>query len=414
MLFKIIKKSFLNQKKAMALMIVSVAVGTALAASLINISLAINGKVSKELRSFGANILVEPKIEGLADISGQKRFLRQVDVVRAKTIFWRNNILGIAPFLDAKVEIKVRDIAEQVDVAGMWYEKQLPLPGDKEKFLTGTNTVFPWWHIDGEWPVSSGRVAVGSGLSQRLGINKGDAIQLDDKDFIISGIFETGGEMDRSIVMDLQSLQEFKVMHGKISRVFISAITKPMDDFAYRDPESMSQVEYEKWYCTGYVTTIASQLEEVFEGSTAKPVWKVASAEGRVLGRLNLLIYLLTFIVLIAAALSVSTTMIMSLLRRVQEIGLMKAIGADNHKILMIFLFEGVMIGLVGGFFGYLLSLFLTEYIGIMVFSTAFEQGPMLFPLAIGSALLISVVGTVLPVRKALLISPGVVLKGAE
>ena len=78
MLLKIIRKSFLNQKKAMALMIVSVAVGTALAASLINISLEIGGKVSKELRTFGANILIEPKVEGLADISGQKRYLREL------------------------------------------------------------------------------------------------------------------------------------------------------------------------------------------------------------------------------------------------------------------------------------------------------------------------------------------------
>ncbi|MEF9437506.1 MAG: hypothetical protein L0922_01680 [Candidatus Mariimomonas ferrooxydans] len=98
MLFQIIKRSFLNQKKAMALMIASVAVGTALAASLIIISLEIGGKVSRELRAFGANILIEPKIEGLAYISGQKRHLRQEDVIRAKTIFWRHNILGIAPF----------------------------------------------------------------------------------------------------------------------------------------------------------------------------------------------------------------------------------------------------------------------------------------------------------------------------
>jgi putative ABC transport system permease protein len=82
MLFRLLKKSFLNQKKSMVMMFVSVAVGTALAASLITISLDISAKVSKELRSFGANIIVEPKIEGLADISGQKRYLQQQDIDR--------------------------------------------------------------------------------------------------------------------------------------------------------------------------------------------------------------------------------------------------------------------------------------------------------------------------------------------
>jgi putative ABC transport system permease protein len=413
-LLKIIQRSFVNQKKSMALMVVSVAVGTALAASLINISLQIGGKVSKELRSFGANIRIEAKVEGLADISGQKRYLRQEDIIRAKTIFWRNNILGLSPFLDAKAEVKIGERTEKVNVAGMWYEKKLPLPGENKEFLVGTGTVFPWWHIDGEWPVSSGIVAVGSSLSRMLGITKGDRLRLDGREFIVSGIFETGGDEDSLILMDLQSLQELKNMHGKVSSVMVSALTKPMDDFAYKDPESMSQIEYEKWYCTGYVTTIASQLEEVFEGSTVKPVWRIADTEGRVLGRLNLLIYLLSFIVLIAAALGVSATMIMSLLRRVQEIGLMKAVGADSRKILTIFLSEGVMVGLIGGLFGYLFSAALTGYIGVMVFDAAFEQGAMLFPLAICSAVFISVAGTVLPVRKALRIKPGVILKGAE
>lgn len=414
MLLNIITRSFLNQKKAMALMIVSVAVGTALIASLINISLEIEGKVSKELRSFGANILIEPKIEGLADISGQKRYLRQEDIIKAKTIFWRNNILGMAPFLDAKAEVKIGERIEQVDVAGMWYEKQLPLPGEKKKFLAGTNTVFPWWHINGEWPVSTGTVAAGSGLSERFRIKKGDALQVDGRDFIVSGIFETGGGEESWLLMDLRSLQELKNMDGKVSRVFISALTKPMDDFAYRDPDSMNQTEYEKWYCTGYVTTIASQLEEVFAGSTAKPVWKVAGTEGRVLGKLNLLIYILSFIILIAAALSVSTTMIMSLLRRVEEIGLMKAVGADSTKILIIFLSEGLIIGLIGGVFGYLLSTAAVEFIGSTVFNSGFEQRAELFLLAVGSAVLISIIGTVIPVRRALKIRPGIALKGAE
>jgi putative ABC transport system permease protein len=143
-LLKIIQRSFVNQKKSMALMVVSVAVGTALAASLINISLQIGGKVSKELRSFGANIRIEAKVEGLADISGQKRYLRQEDIIRAKTIFWRNNILGLSPFLDAKAEVKIGERTEKVNVAGMWYEKKLPLPGENKEFLVGTGTVFPW------------------------------------------------------------------------------------------------------------------------------------------------------------------------------------------------------------------------------------------------------------------------------
>ena len=414
MLLNIITRSFINQKKSMALMVVSVAVGTALAASLISISLEISGKVSRELRSFGANILVEPKVEGLADLSGQKRFLRENEITSAKTIFWRNNILGIAPFLDTKAELDTGSDNERLNVSGVWHSKELPLPGDAGTFQAGTDTVFTWWQVDGKWPATPNAAAAGSALAVRLGIKKGDTITLDGKDFVVSGIFETGGDEDDRILMDLRALQKLKGLNGKVSRVFVSSITKPMDEFAYRDPEGMTQVEYEKWYCTGYVTTISAQLEEVFTGSTAKPVWNIAQTEGRLLGKLDIMIYLLTFIVLISAALGVSAAMIMSLLRRVQEIGLMKALGADNHKILIIFISEGVLVGVIGGLMGYILSIFLTKYIGTAVFSSGFERQDILLPFSIGSAVVISVAGTLLPLNKALRIKPGVVLKGAE
>ena len=212
----------------------------------------------------------------------------------------------------------------------------------------------------------------------------------------------------------METVQLNKGLTGNISSVLVSALTKPMDEFAQKNPETMGQVEYEKWYCTGYVTSISRQLEEVFRGSNARPVWRIAETEGRVLKKLTLLIYFLSIIVLAAAALGVSTTMIMSLLRRTDEIGLMKAIGADSGKIITIFLSEGIMIGFIGGLLGYMLSIATAEYIGVKVFGTGFAPRAMLLPAATGSAVLISVIGTILPIRRALNVKPAVVLKGSE
>jgi putative ABC transport system permease protein len=414
MLINIIKRSFLNQKRAMALMVISVAVGTAMAASLITISLEISEKVSRELRAFGANILVEPKVEGLADISGQKRYLRQEDVIKTKTIFWRHNIVGVSPILNAEVSAEVNSKHQRIDAVGLWYSRELPLPGEKKTFTAGVSSVSPWWNVDGEWPDKDRRVMLGISLSEGLGISKGDRIFLDKEEFLVAGIIETGGAEDDQAFMMLESLQDLMGLEGKISRVMVSAMTTPMDDFAYKDPETMTKVEYEKWYCTGYVTSIAKQLEEVFQGSRAKPIWQVAESEGKILGRLRLLIYFLSSVALIASALGVSTTMIMSLLRRTEELGLMKAIGADSSRIISIFLSEGAVIGLIGGFIGYLLSIAVAEYIGIKVFDTGFEQKGLLFPVSIGSAIIISITGIILPIKKALGIKPGIVLKGAE
>jgi putative ABC transport system permease protein len=413
MLFHFIRKSFVNQKKALVLMLASVSVGTAMAASLITISFEIEGKVSKELRAFGANIVIDPKIEGLADISGRKRYLRQEDIIKAKTIFWRHNIIGIVPFLRTKAETTFNNTVKEIDIIGTWHDRELILPGEEKIFSAGVKSVSPWWNLNGRWPDSEGEAMIGTSLASRNGISTEDTVFIEGQPFTITGILETGGIEDTWIIMELENLQKIKAMNGKVSQVVVSALTKPMDEFAYRDPETMSQTEYEKWYCTAYVTSISKQLEEVFAGSKATPVWQIALSEGKILSRLKLLIYFLSFTALIASALGVSTTMVTSLLRRTEEIGLMKAVGADSRQIISIFLTEGITIGAVGGVIGYLMSIAVARYIGAVVFNAGFGQWGMLLPVALGSAVIIATTGSILPIKKALHIKPGVVLRGA-
>ncbi len=414
MLLNIIKNSFKNQKKPMILMISSVAVGTALAASLITLSFEITGKVSKELRAFGANIIVEPKIEGLADLSGQKRYLREEDILKVKTIFWRHNILGISPFLDTKASISNGSIEKETLLMGAWYRKELPMPGEKETFSAGIATVSPWWKMQGRWPEKDDEIILGTSLAAELDIAPGRQVTVGDSTYTVTGLIETGGPEDGQAFMQLESLQKIRNLDGLISRAYVSAMTKPMDDFAYKDPEKMTQSEYEKWYCTGYVTSIAKQVEEVFRGSSAKPIWRIAESEGKLLGKLEVLTYLICIITLLASALGVSTTMIMSLLRRTEEIGLMKALGATRNSIAGIFLAEGAVIGLMGGIIGYFMSLGISAYIGVHVFNTALHQRDFLLLIAVASAVFISLTGTILPVRNAARIKPAVVLKEAK
>jgi putative ABC transport system permease protein len=76
------------------------------------------------------------------------------------------------------------------------------------------------------------------------------------------------------------------------------------------------------------------------------------------------LIYLLIFggmtcvaaVALLVSALGIANTMLMSVLERTREIGVMKAVGADNRHLLCMFLIEGALIGFFGGVFGLLLA----------------------------------------------------------
>jgi len=147
---------------------------------------------------------------------------------------------------------------------GAWYRKELPLPGEKETFSAGIATVSPWWKIQGRWPEKDDEIILGTSLAAELQIVPGRQVTVGDSSYAVTGLIETGGPEDGQAFMRLESLQKLRNLDGLISRVYVSAMTKPMDDFAYKDPEKMTQSEYEKWYCTGYVTSIAKQVEEVF------------------------------------------------------------------------------------------------------------------------------------------------------
>jgi putative ABC transport system permease protein len=82
------------------------------------------------------------------------------------------------------------------------------------------------------------------------------------------------------------------------------------------------------------------------------------------LGTLSLFLEAIAAISLLVGAIGISNTMFTSVLEKTKEIGIMKAIGAKNRDILMIFLFKAAMLGLIGGIGGTLLGILLSISIG--------------------------------------------------
>jgi len=101
-----------------------------------------------------------------------------------------------------------------------------------------------------------------------------------------------------------------------------------------------------------------------------------------------------------------------TVMERRKEIGLMKAIGAENTKIASIFLVESTITGAAGGLLGYLLGNILAQYIARSVFSTPIPPALIVLPVTLGISLFITVLASALPVRRAIQIEPAIVLKG--
>ena len=81
---------------------------------------------------------------------------------------------------------------------------------------------------------------------------------------------------------------------GAVRRIYVSAVTKPEDAFARRDPKTMSPEMYDRWYCSPYAQSIAFQLQEAIPHSHAEQIRQVAQNEGTVLSRIQGLMLLIT------------------------------------------------------------------------------------------------------------------------
>ncbi len=403
----------LNEKRAVSIIFFSTMGGTALIATMLSLSLEIENKVQKELRSFGANIIVEPKVEGLMSLAGQPGYLDESDLPKIKTIFWRHNIIGLSPFLEAEAVARINDETVTLQVLGTWFEKGLPMPGEEGSFTAGVFTVASWWYLEGRTP-RKGECLIGTVLARRYNLKLYDRITLQGEGFTITGILTTGGREDEMVVMELEELQRLKGLKGRVSSIWVSALTTPMDEFAYKDPSTMTPAEYEKWYCTGYVTSIEKQIEEVIKDSSARPVWRIAEAEGNILRRLRLAVYLLSGVTFVATLMGVASTLMTSFLRRSREIGLMKTLGGSRLKISLLLLSGVLLISIASSLAGFGLSLFLSNFIGLKVFGSGLEDKAILFPVSIISSIFMCLGGALIPLRNALSVKPAIVLKGAE
>ena len=421
MFLRILKDSFLRRRRRKILTVAALALGTAVTMATLSVALDIGDKVGRELRSFGANILVRPQADTLPlEIGGvdlrplsEGSFLAEDDLPKLKRIFWRHHLLSFAPFLQQPAALPG---GESAVLVGTWFEKTLALE-EGERFVTGVKVLNANWQVEGAWPADSAepQALAGAALAERHGWKPGDEITLElaghAAKLRVSGLLGTGGDEDRQIFVPLAWLQA-ATGRGKVFRQLqISALVSPDDEFSRRKPGSMTPAEFDRWYCTPYVSSIAHQVQEVLPGSRADVVRRVAQAESAILSRVERLLQLVSLAALVGAVLAVLSTMTTTVLERRPEIALMKALGADSFSLGALFLAEAAGLGLLGGALGYGLGLAGAQWIARSIFGATVPATPVLLPLMLGLATAAAVVGTLAPLRTLQRTDPALVLK---
>jgi len=379
----------------------------------------IGDKINRELRTIGANILVTPQEDTLdVEIGGVNlkppsdgAFLNEADLPKIKGTFWHNNITGFAPMLPVNVSLERDGKTENLTLLGTYFSKQLSF--GKEDFTTGVRTTHPWWKVSGDWPDDKSRdVLLGEHLATKLSEKPGDAVTLSGRTLRISGILSTGGAEDDQVVAPLALAQEILGRPGAVRRVYVSALTKPEDALARRDPKSMSGPIYDRWYCSPYPQSIAFQLQEAIPQSHAEQIRQVAQNEGAVLTRIEGLIFLITLAALIASALAVSAAMATTIFERRSEVGLMKALGAGGFAVASVFFAEATLLALMGGLIGFAGGSLLAHQIGRSIFNSDISIPPVLFPVILAIAVIVTFAGSAAAIRKAVGLDPVFALRG--
>src|SRR4051812_35030432 len=129
MFLRLLYQSFRRQQRRKPLAGIAITLGVAVATAMIAIGVDVGDKINRELRSYGANIVVYPETAALDVRIGDQQVkpaspdahLKESDLPKIKGIFWGHNILAFAPLLEAQAQVE----GYSVRITGTYFDKPL-------------------------------------------------------------------------------------------------------------------------------------------------------------------------------------------------------------------------------------------------------------------------------------------------
>jgi len=379
----------IKERRARSLLtLLGIAVGIAAIISLIAVGYGMQYAITEELISFADTIAVMPGqiIPGRGYV--ELGAFTERDIEDIERI---GGVEDIAPLTMKIVEVEYRGERIPVEIIG-------GDPRDMEE----------WWgeyvtFQEGRWIRERDYkgCTIGYSVAHEYfedDINFNDRITINESEFVVVGIFEKAGmvassDLDPHIFLPMKSAQDVlgtddvSMMMVKIRDI----------DRAEDIAEDIEEMVDENHNLEGFTQamTMTSMIEQIGTVFTIVQVVLVGIAS----------------IALIVGSIGIMNTMLMSVMERTHEIGIMKAIGATNRNVMFLFLTEAGMISLIGGVSGCVLGTIVAKVIGVVASAYMGMDMPAIVTptVAIGAiliAVLVGVVSGLYPARKAAMMSP--------
>lgn len=374
MFLKMLNSSIRKRRSRIFIALFAIIIGAAVIFGLLNVYYDISLKMGQEFRSYGANIVITPGKESKTNFIEEKKLDRAVDELKMDNLMgYAPNLYGVANVLDNKLV-----------VVGTWLDQ--------------LSKVSPYLEITGEIikeSNSSGKAYIGKVAAEKLEIEVGQSVRIKDENskryqqVTIQGIIQSGDVEDNQIFIDLKDSQQLFDQHGLVNVAYLSVMNQD-----------------------GNLETNADRITKKYPQLEARPIKQISESETVILDKIRSLVYLVVVIILLSTLLCVATTMMTTVVERKREIGLKKALGAQNQNVMLEFLSEGAILGIIGSVIGIILGYFLAQVVGQSVFNSSITFRIFLIPIVIFVFLLVTSLACLIPVKMAVDIEPAVVLKG--
>ncbi len=235
---------------------------------------------------------------------------------------------------------------------------------------------------------STDQVIMGKTQAQSLNKSVGDTVNLLGQNFTITGIFETGNFMtDNGILMPLSTLQNLTSNNGKVSNILVKVtdnanVTTVSNSITSTYPNELS------------TTTAASSADRINQG----------------LSFIDTASWAISLLAIFIGAVGVINTMVMTVYERTREIGVLKAVGWKDSRILGMILGESIVLTLLAFVIGSVIAVVGVEVLLTLVPSVGNAITPSfsiyIFLRAFAVALVVGVIGGLYPAYRASRLSP--------